>query len=131
MNKLSKAWSDFLHKDSATGILLIIATLSALIVANTPLRTYYQAVMHLNCNLGFDSLYISQSLHHWVNDGLMSLFFLLVGLEIKSELKFGRLRSFKSAVCPVVAAVTGASVPALIYFAFNRGTEYIDGWAIP
>ncbi|MDX1271151.1 Na+/H+ antiporter NhaA [Bizionia paragorgiae] len=131
MNKLSKAWSDFLHKDSATGILLIIATLSALIVANTPLRTYYQAVMHLNFNLGFDSLYISQSLHHWVNDGLMSLFFLLVGLEIKSELKFGRLRSFKSAVFPVVAAVTGAIVPALIYFAFNRGTEYIDGWAIP
>ncbi|MBQ0769313.1 MAG: Na+/H+ antiporter NhaA [Bizionia sp.] len=131
MNKLSQSLSNFFKKDSATGILLILATLLALIVANTPLRVFYESIMHLKFNLGFDNLYISQSLHHWVNDGLMALFFLLVGLEIKSELKFGRLRSFKSAVFPVVAAISGAIFPALIFFAFNRGTEYIDGWAIP
>lgn len=131
MNKLSQSLSTFFKKDSATGILLILATLLALIVANTPLRVFYESIMHLKFNLGFDNLYISQSLHHWVNDGLMALFFLLVGLEIKSELKFGRLRSFKSAVFPVVAAISGAIFPALIFFAFNRGTEYIDGWAIP
>jgi len=131
MNKLSQSLSTFFKKDSATGILLILATLLALIVANTPLRSFYEMMMHLKFNLGFDNLYISKSLHHWVNDGLMALFFLLVGLEIKSELKFGRLRSFKSAVFPVVAAISGAIFPALIFFAFNNGTEYINGWAIP
>lgn len=121
----------FFRNDSAPGILLIIATIAALIVANTPLRSFYQEMMQLTFGLGFEDVNISKSLHHWVNDGLMALFFLLVGLEIKSELKFGRLKSFKSAVFPVVAAISGAIFPAAIFFAFNGGTEYVNGWAIP
>lgn len=131
MTRLFHHISIFFRKGSATGILLILATVAALIVANTPLRTFYQDLMKLNFGMGFKDVYLSKSLHDWVNDGLMALFFLLVGLEIKSELKFGRLRSFKSAVFPVVAAISGAIVPALIFLAFNQGTEYQKGWAIP
>lgn len=121
----------FWEKDSSTGVLLILATLIAFVVANTSLNSYYREIMELKFTLGFPDLNISKSVHHWINDGLMALFFLLVGLEIKGELKFGRLNSFRSAIFPVVAAISGAIVPALFYFAFNRGTPYIDGWAIP
>lgn len=131
MSSLSQYISTFFKKDSAPGILLILATLAALIVANTPLRSFYQEMMQLTFGLGFEDVNLSKSLHDWVNDGLMALFFLLVGLEIKSELKFGRLHSFKSAVFPVAAAISGALFPALIFFAFNQGTDYSKGWAIP
>lgn len=121
----------FFSKDSAPGLLLILATVAALIVANTSLRSFYQHMMEIKFSLGLENVFLSKSLHDWVNDGLMVLFFLLMGLEIKSELKFGRLQSFKSALFPVVAAISGALFPALIYFIFNHGTEYVSGWAIP
>jgi NhaA family Na+:H+ antiporter len=131
MHKITTYFKTFFQKDSSTGILLILATIAALIVANSPLRHSYHDIMELKFTVGFSDLNISQSLHHWVNDGLMALFFLLVGLEIKGELKFGKLNSFDSAVFPVVAAISGAAVPALIFWAFNQNTQYIDGWAIP
>ncbi|OBX26747.1 NhaA family Na+:H+ antiporter [Gelidibacter algens] len=131
MSKVIQSVSAFFKKDSATGILLIVATVSALIVANTPMRGFYEHMMELKFGMGFKDVYISKTMHHWVNDGLMALFFLAVGLEIKSELKFGSLTSFKSAIFPVAAAVSGALFPALIYFAFNQGTDYVKGWAIP
>lgn len=131
MSKAIKNINAFFKKDSATGILLIIATVAALIVANTPMSHFYEHVMRLKFGLGFETVYISKTLHDWVNDGLMALFFLLVGLEIKSELKFGSLTSIKSAIFPVVAALSGALFPALIYFVFNQGTDYVKGWAIP
>lgn len=131
MSQLTNKITAFLKKDSATGILLIIATIAALIIANTPLNSYYQHLMHLKFTVGFEKLNISFSLAHWINDGLMALFFLLVGLEIKSELKFGRLQSFQSAVFPVVAAICGVVFPALIFYWLNKGTPYIHGWAIP
>lgn len=131
MTKFRQSFNKFFKKDSAPGILLIVATVAALIVANTPLKHFYTELMNVKFSLGFDEIYLSKSLHHWVNDFLMALFFLLVGLEIKSELKFGGLRTFKSAIFPVVAAISGALFPALIYIAFNQGTEYIKGWAIP
>jgi NhaA family Na+:H+ antiporter len=131
MKKIQDFFKNFLERDSSTGILLIVATIAALIVANTPLNNFYNVVMELEFTLGFPDLNITKSIHHWVNDGLMSLFFLLVGLEIKGELKFGRLKSFKSAVFPVVAAVCGAIIPALIYWGFNYDTIYLQGWAIP
>ncbi|MFT7248084.1 MAG: NhaA family Na+:H+ antiporter [Arcticibacterium sp.] len=131
MNKLSSNSKSFFEKDSSTGILLILATIAALIVANTSLRHDYHHFMELKFTIGFPDLKISKSIHHWVNDGLMSLFFLLVGLEIKRELKFGRLNSFSSAIFPVVAAISGAFFPALIFWAVNKNTQYIDGWAVP
>ncbi|WP_026451303.1 Na+/H+ antiporter NhaA [Aequorivita capsosiphonis] len=131
MSNFTQSINTFFKKDSAPGILLIFATVLALIVANTSLRSFYQEMMQVTFGLGFEDINLSKPLHDWVNDGLMALFFLLVGLEIKSELKFGRLNSFKSAVFPVVAAISGAVFPALIFFAFNQGTDYINGWAIP
>ena len=131
MVKITTKISNFFQKDSSSGILLILATIAALILTNTSLGHSYHNFMELKFILGFQDLNISQSIHHWVNDGLMSLFFLLVGLEIKKELKFGSLNSFSSAVFPVVAAISGAIFPALIFWAFNHNTQYINGWAIP
>lgn len=131
MSKVSERTEHFFKQDSAPGILLMLATILALVVANTPLNTFYNSVMQLNFGMGFKDVYIYKTLHEWVNDGLMALFFLLVGMEIKSELKFGSLTSFKSAIFPVASAFCGAAVPAIIYFAFNHGTDYIKGWAIP
>jgi NhaA family Na+:H+ antiporter len=131
MHKITTILNAFFKKDSSTGILLILATIAALIVANTALEHNYHEFMELKFTIGFEELNISKSIHHWVNDGLMTLFFLLVGLEIKGELKFGSLNSFSSAVFPVVAAISGAIFPALIFWALNRNTQYIDGWAIP
>lgn len=119
------------RKDSTAGIVLILATAAAIIIANTPLHEEYNKFMKLEFTFGFPDMYISKSFHHWVNDGLMALFFLLVGLEIKSELKFGRLNSFTSAVFPMISACMGAAIPGLIFWFLNRGTEYIQGWAIP
>lgn len=131
MENFFQKFNSFFKKDSAPGILLIVATLAALIVANTSLKSFYLEMMQLKFTMGFEEVYLSKSLHDWVNDGLMALFFLLVGLEIKSELKFGRLKSFKSAVFPVVAAISGAIFPAIIFLAFNLDTDYVSGWAIP
>lgn len=131
MHKIITVLTNFFKKDSSTGVLLILATIAALIVANTNLEHNYHEFMELKFTMGFENLNISKSIHHWVNDGLMALFFLLVGLEIKGELKFGSLNSFSSAVFPVVAAISGAIFPALIFWALNQNTQYLDGWAIP
>ncbi len=131
MNKWIQNLNKFFEKDSAPGILLIGATITALVVANSPLNTIYHSLMQIEFGLGFEGLSISNSIQNWVNDGLMALFFLLIGVEIKSELRFGRLQSFKSAIFPVVSAMTGALIPALIFFLITKGTDYERGWAIP
>ena len=127
----SKSWlKNFFKKDSSAGLVLIMTSLAALLVANSPLSDFYHHIMGLDFTFGFPNLNITHSLHHWVNDGLMALFFLLVGLEIKREIKFGRLNSFRSAIFPVTAALSGAILPALIFWFMNKGTPHISGWAI-
>jgi NhaA family Na+:H+ antiporter len=121
----------FLQKDSAAGVMLLLATFAALIVANSPLSDIYHHLMEQKLILGFSSLVIDHSIHEWINDGLMAIFFLLVGLEIKRELKYGELSSLQSALLPVIAAISGATFPALIFWGLNAGTEYMNGWAIP
>lgn len=122
---------NFFKKDSSAGLVLIMTSLAALLVANSPLSDFYHRIMGLDFTFGFPNLSITYSLHHWVNDGLMALFFLLVGLEIKREIKFGRLNSFRSAIFPITAALSGAIVPALIFWLMNKGIPHINGWAIP
>ena len=122
---------DFFKRDSAAGMMLLFATIAALIIANSPLGSAYHHMLEEHIVLGISDLVIDKSVHHWINDGLMAIFFLLIGLEIKRELKYGELSSFKSALLPVVAACGGAILPAVIFFGFNSGTEFMDGWAIP
>lgn len=133
MNESSVADSirNFFRRDSAVGITLLVATIAALVVANSPLNGIYQKVLELKLSISLSTFTIEHSIKEWINEGLMSLFFLVVGLEIKRELKYGELSSFQSAMMPVVAALCGAALPALIFYSLNTGTEFVNGWAIP
>ncbi|PCI00780.1 MAG: Na+/H+ antiporter NhaA [Zetaproteobacteria bacterium] len=122
----------FIHKESSSGILLIFATVLALIFSNTFLSVYYEAFLHIPVSIQVGSLHLDKSLHHWVNDGLMAIFFFLIGLEVKREVLEGHLSTVSRVTLPIVAAVGGMAVPAAIYVYFNAGDPTaIDGWAIP
>ncbi len=110
---------------------MMSAAAVALIVANTPLRAAYEDLWQTYAGLVLGDWALKMSLLHWVNDGLMAVFFFLVGLEIKREILFGELASLRRAALPVVAAIGGAVVPAGLYWAFNRGGPYVNGWGVP
>lgn len=119
----------FLHSSKSSGILLILCVGVSLMVANSSLGAAFQDI--LDQKIGTEIFHLNYSLSVWINDGLMAVFFLLVGLEIKREIVEGELSTFKSASLPIFAAVGGMVVPGLIYYAFNQGTDYAKGWAIP
>jgi NhaA family Na+:H+ antiporter len=123
----------FLKKESTSGIILIVVTIIALIFSNTFLSEFYNSFLHTTIEFKIGSiLEISKPLILWVNDGLMAIFFLLIGLEIKRELLLGHLSSFSKIALPAIAAVGGMLVPALIYVFFNYNDEFaMRGWAIP
>lgn len=121
---------EFIKTESFSGILLMLAAVLALIVANSPLADFYFQSLQTKLTVGLPDANISKPIILWINDGLMAIFFLLIGLEIKRELKYGELSTFQSALLPVIAAFGGAIVPGLIFYGFNMGTEYVDGWAI-
>lgn len=110
-----------------SGMLLLLFTLISIGIANTFGGQSY--INFFQKKIGFD--FFSKSVEHWVNDGLMAVFFFLVGLEIKREILKGELSNVKSAMLPVIAATGGVIFPAVIFYMFNNGTEYIHGWAIP
>jgi Na+:H+ antiporter, NhaA family len=123
---------DLLLKDEAiSGKLLLAAAILALIVVNSPLKHLYDSIWHLNFSVGLGGFSLSHDLRHWVNDGLMAIFFLVVGLEIKREVRKGELRRPRAAILPIAAAIGGMVVPALIFVAFNIGSESVKGWGIP
>ncbi len=127
-----KVIEEFLEKESASGILLIIVTLLALILSNTVLAPWYQAFLHIPVVIKIGALNLDKSLYHWVNDGLMVIFFLLIGLEVKREILEGHLSTIKKAALPGIAAVGGMAVPAAVYIYFNSGDSLaMNGWAIP
>ncbi|MBW2321810.1 MAG: Na+/H+ antiporter NhaA [Deltaproteobacteria bacterium] len=121
----------FFRKQVASSVLLLAATVFALIWANSNIAETYHSFWHTKISLDFGEFHISKSLVHWINDGMMALFFFTVGLEIKRELLVGELASPKKALLPVIAAVGGMLVPALIYIAFNLGSSSLNGWGIP
>ncbi|HEX2181334.1 MAG TPA: Na+/H+ antiporter NhaA [Rubrobacteraceae bacterium] len=129
--RIVRPFQDFAQKQSSGGILLIAAAVSALAWANSPWAESYAALWHTKLTIGVGDFSISKDLTHWINDGLMAIFFLVVGLEIKRELLVGELSSVRGAALPVAAALGGAVVPALIYLALNAGTEGAAGWGIP
>ncbi|HAH50165.1 MAG TPA: Na(+)/H(+) antiporter NhaA, partial [Balneola sp.] len=121
---------EFIKTESFSGILLLFSAVLALIVANSPLSDWYVQLFQAKLTIGFESGNISKPLNLWINDGLMAIFFLLIGLEIKREIKYGELSTVQSALLPIIAAFGGAVVPGLIFYGFNAGTEFMDGWAI-
>ncbi len=122
----------FIQKESSSGVLLIVATISALIFSNTLLAPYYEAFLHIPVSIQLGSLSLDKSLHHWVNDGLMAIFFFLIGLEVKREVLEGHLSSISQVTLPIVAAIGGMAVPALIYLYLNGDNPLAaNGWAIP
>ena len=130
MNEKLKA---FLKKDSSVGVLLMGATLLAMIFANTPLHTIYDFFLEtpFEVRLG-RHLHISKPLLLWINDGLMAVFFLLIGLEVKREVLVGQLSSRSQLILPGIAALGGMLVPALVYVLINLGdSTALNGWAIP
>lgn len=131
IEKLTFPIQEFLHKEASGGILLIIATVIALVWANSPLADYYHHLWHTYLSVNLGNLSLNYSLHHWINDGLMVIFFFVVGLEIKRELLVGELSSIKKASLPIAAALGGMIFPALFYSIFNFGKEGAAGWGIP
>lgn len=121
-----------INPEAASGLLLVGCAIVAIVFVNTGLADVYDAALNLPLRVGWGDYKIDKPLILWINDGLMAIFFLLVGLEIKREALFGRLSTKERAALPVIAAVGGMAVPALVYVAFNIGTpETLRGWAIP
>ncbi|SAK89512.1 Na(+)/H(+) antiporter NhaA [Caballeronia arationis] len=130
-NKAFTALEHFLHVEAAGGIILLIAAAMALIWANSPLGGSYHAFLELSLSLGLGGYQFSKPVHFWINDGLMTVFFLVVGMEIRREIHAGSLSDFRQAALPLAAAAGGVAAPALIYLAVNHGSEASHGWAVP
>lgn len=134
VKRIMKPIEKFLALEAAGGILLIIATIIALLMANSPLEHLYHEILHFPLNFDIGHLHLHGNIHHWVNDGLMVIFFFVVGLEIKRELVSGELSTPRKAALPMFAALGGMVAPALFYVALNAtGAEgaQLSGWGIP
>ena len=121
----------FINSEASSGIVLIFATLIALAWANSPWSETYVTTWQTQIGFRFGDFLLEKSLSHWINDGLMAVFFFLVGLEIKRECMVGELASLRKASLPIVAAIGGMVFPAAIYWLFNAGTPGVRGWGIP
>jgi NhaA family Na+:H+ antiporter len=123
---------EFMRLESASGLVLLAAAVLALIASNSGLARYYDLFLETPVSIRIGALHLDKPLLLWINDGLMALFFLVVGAEIKRELFEGELSSWRKAALPAIAAVGGMVVPAAIYFGFNHGNpDALNGWAIP
>lgn len=125
------ALQQFLHVEAVSGILLFAAAAAALMWANSPFAHTYHEVWHFPIALRLGELAFERPLHFWINDALMAVFFLVVGMEIRREIHEGALSKFDQAILPVLAAFGGIIVPALIYVSFNAAPGRDHGWAIP
>lgn len=121
----------FAEMESAGGIVLLFCGIAALVWANSSAADFYARLLHIPISIGFGPFQLARDVHYWINDGLMAVFFLFVGLEIKHEMLVGELSSFKLAALPIVAAVGGVLFPAGIYIALNHGLPTAAGWGIP
>jgi len=131
IEKLIHPFKEFTKAEASSGILLIICTVIALIWANTGFQDSYFSLWHTKISAGVEGFNLSYSLHHWINDGLMAVFFFVVGLEIKREFLVGELSTARQAILPAAAALGGMIFPALIYIFFNANGNGEAGWGIP
>ena len=129
---ISRWLQDFMKLDSSSGIMLVFSAALAMILVNSQLGWIYNSLLETSVEVRVGALYISKPLLLWINDGLMAVFFLLIGLEVKREVLEGELSSFDQIVLPGLGAIGGMLVPALIYIGLNQGDEIaLNGWAIP
>ena len=121
---------EFIKDSRAVGVTLLVCTIASLLLANSDYSDKYISIIGREVHL-FNGIHLPHTILHWINDGLMALFFFLVGMEIKRELVIGELSSVKKASLPIAAAPGGMIVPALIFLFFNGQTPYHSGWGIP
>ena len=132
MTKALTRIQEFLKLEASAGLVLMAMAILAMLFANTNLASIYSGILDTNVRIGIASFEISKPALLWINDGLMAIFFFLVGLEIKREVLAGELSSFDKAALPVIAALGGMAVPGLVYYFINSGSpETLVGWAIP
>lgn len=129
--RIATPFEHFIHAQTTTGLILVFMTILALFLANSSLSEHYLHFFHLYIDFNVGSWALSHSLHHWINDGLMAIFFFLIGLEIKREITAGELSNLKVAILPIIAAIGGMVFPAMIYLYFNANEVGANGWGIP
>ncbi len=132
IKKISKPFIWFFKLEAASGLILLIAAILALIISNSAMSDAYFQILNKYLFIGINEFGLKLSVHHWINDALMAIFFFFVTLEIKREFLQGELSNIKQALLPIIAAIGGMVVPALFYIIINYGNaETINGWAIP
>ncbi len=122
---------DFIHRQTTSGILLMLCAAVAIYIANSPWSESYHHLLTIPFTIGIPGFQLSKSLHHWINDGLMAIFFFVIGLELKREILVGELADLKLAMLPIIAAVGGMLVPVIIYLSINQEGPALNGWGIP
>lgn len=128
--RVLRSFQEFVRAQASGGVLLLLCAVVALVWANLAADSY-TTLWQMKVTVGFGNFVLSKPLHLWINDGLMAIFFFVVGLEIKRELLVGELASRQQAMLPIIAALGGMAVPAIIYITFNAGTPGMRGWGIP
>ena len=123
---------NFFSKEEKSGFLLLIFAMLALVIVNSPFQSFYYDIKYFSLSIDIGTFNLSKSVEHWVNDGLMAIFFFVIGLELKREMLEGELSSFSKIISPGIAAIGGMVVPALIYIYINYDYDQnLVGWAIP
>lgn len=130
-DRIATPFEHFIHAQTTTGLILMLMTIVALVLANSPFAEPYLHLFHTKIDVFVGEYGVSKTIHHWINDGLMAIFFFIIGLEIKREVLVGELSNIKVAILPILAAIGGMVMPALIYFGINSGGEGAAGWGIP
>ena len=129
--KLTKLFVEFIESEQASGIILILCTVTSIVIANSYFGKEYSDFWHTKIGFEIGGIVLKYNVDHWINDGLMAIFFLLIGLEIERELYVGELSDLKNATLPIFAAIGGMALPALLHFLLNRGSETQAGIGIP
>lgn len=131
IDKITLPVSHFIRQEHTSGIVLLAAVIIAIVWVNSPFQHLYHELWDIKLNIGFGKYILDHPLHLWINDGLMAIFFFVIGLELKREFMAGELSTIKKASMPMFAALGGMLVPALIYFLINSGSASANGWGIP
>ena len=130
-NRVLTPLDEFIHRQTTSGVLLMLCALVALYIANSQWSVAYHHLLQMTLTVGVEGFQLSKSLHHWINDGLMAVFFFVIGLELKREVMVGELADPKQALLPIIAAIGGMLIPVLFYIAINPEGHAFDGWGVP